>query len=178
MGSVVTITLNDALEAYSYETAGRISLGVSPRRRRSSTATVRKRRFSRSRRHAVAGFTLVEVIVAIAILSLTLTVLLGVMANSIRQTSLAEKMAEAGSLAESLMARLGTERPIREGLDAGQFANGFRWRLSLQRFGDTADRQQWPVAAYKASVEIRWEDGGGERSFALTTLRLAPKETR
>jgi len=123
----------------------------------------------------VAGFSLVEVIVAIAILSLTLTVLLDVIANSIQQTSQAEKMAEAGSLAESLMAKLGIERPIREGLDAGQFANGFRWRLNLQSFGDAADRQQWPVAAYKVSVEIRWEDGGGERSFALTTLRLAPK---
>jgi general secretion pathway protein I len=176
MRSVVTVTVNGARGA---KIAGRIPLGVSLRHRRSSTATLRKWRFSCSRRRAVAGFTLVEVIVAIAILSLTLTILLNVIANSIRQTSQAEKMAEAGSLAESLVARLGTERPIREGLDAGQFANGFRWRLNVQSFGDAADRQQWPVAAYKVSVEIRWEDGGGERSFALTTLRLAPKvETR
>jgi general secretion pathway protein I len=137
---------------------------------------VRSRRRSSARAGGHAGFTLVEVIVAIAILSLTLTVLLNVITNSLRQTSQAEKIAEAGSLAQSLMATLGTERPVREGLDAGQVANGFRWRLNLQRFGDVTDRQQWPVGAYKVSVEVRWDDGGSERLFALTTLRLGPRE--
>jgi general secretion pathway protein I len=123
-----------------------------------------------------AGFTLVEVIVAIAILSVALSVLLGTIGNAIRQTGQAGRMAEAGSLAQSLLARLGPEVPIGARQEAGQFANGIRWRLSSQEFGEADDRQQWPMGAYRVSVEVLWEDGVRERSFVLTTLRLAPKE--
>ena len=158
------------------DTADPISWGVSLRHRLISIVRLHGRSLAHARRRAAAGFTLVEVIVAIGILSLTLTVLLNVITNSIRQTIQAERMAEAGSLAQSLVATLGTERPVREGRDAGQVPNGLRWRLNLQPFGDGADRQQWPVGAYKVSVEVRWDDGRSERLFALTTLRLAPRE--
>jgi hypothetical protein len=97
--------------------------------------------------------------------------------NALRQTGQADRMAEAGSLAQSLLARLGPELPLGERQDAGQFANGFHWRLNSQRFGDASDRQQWPMSAYKVSVEIGWHDGFRERSFVLTTLRFGPKET-
>jgi len=127
-------------------------------------------------RRRQAGFTLVEVIVAIAILSVALTGLLAAIGNALRQTAQADRMAEAGSLAQSLLARLGPELPLGERQQAGQFANGFRWRLNCERFGDANDRQQWSLSAYKVSVEVIWSDGSRERSFTLTTLRLAPKE--
>jgi general secretion pathway protein I len=123
-----------------------------------------------------AGFTLVEVIVAIAILSIALSSLMTMIGNALRQTGQADRMAEAGALAQSLLARLGSELPLGERQDVGQFENGFRWRLNSQRFGDAGDRQQWPMSAYKVSVEVTWHDGFRERSFALTTLRLGPKE--
>jgi general secretion pathway protein I len=123
-----------------------------------------------------AGFTLVEAITAIAILSIALGSLMTMIGNALRQTGQADRMAEAGSLAQSLLARLGPELPLGERQDAGRFDNGFDWRLSSQRFGDAGDRQQWPMSAYKVSVEVTWHDGFRERSFALTTLRLGPKE--
>jgi general secretion pathway protein I len=123
-----------------------------------------------------AGFTLVEVIVAMAILSVALGSLMTMIGNALRQTGQADRMAEAGSLAQSLLARLGPELPLAERQDAGQFDDGFHWRLNSQRFGDAGDRQQWPMNAYKVSVEVTWHDGFRERSFALTTLRLGPKE--
>jgi hypothetical protein len=101
--------------------------------------------------------------------------LLSTIGNALRQTGQAEKMAEAGSLAQALLARLGSEIPIGERQEAGQFANGFRWRLSSQGFGDANDRQQWPLSASRVSMDVLWEDGVRERSFTLTTLRLAPK---
>jgi general secretion pathway protein I len=127
-------------------------------------------------RRRQAGFTLVEVIVAIAILSVALTGLLAAIGNALRQTAQAGRMAEAGSLAQSLLARLGPELPLEERQQAGQFANGFRWRLNCEGFGEANDRRQWPLSAFKVSVEVSWSDGGRDRSFTLTTLRLAPKE--
>jgi general secretion pathway protein I len=129
-----------------------------------------------SARHLRAGFTLVEVITAIAILSIALGSLMTMIGNALRQTGQADRMAEAGSLAQSLLARLGPELPLGERQDTGQFADGFHWRLNSQRFGDAGDRQQWPMSAYKISVEVDWHDGFRERSFVLTSLRLGPKE--
>jgi general secretion pathway protein I len=123
-----------------------------------------------------AGFTLVEVIVAIAILSVALGSLMAMIGNALHQTGQADRMARAGSLAQSLLVRLGPELPLGERQDTGQFDNGFHWRLNSRRFGDASDLQQWPASAYKVSVEVSWHDGFRERSFTLTTLRLGPKE--
>jgi general secretion pathway protein I len=123
-----------------------------------------------------AGFTVVEVVVALTILALALGVLLNVMSNSIRQTGQAETIAEAGTLAQSLLAKIGTELPLRDGQITGQSDRGFRWRVQIDAYGDGTDRREWPVAAHQILAEVLWSDGLQERSLVLTTLRLGPKE--
>lgn len=125
-----------------------------------------------------AGFTLIEVIVALAILSVGLSALLGLISNSLRQTANAGRMAEAGSLAQSLMAEVGTERPIKPEEREGQFPNGYRWHLKMHPYGDAKEREEWPVGVYTVSTEVEWDVGAQRRSYALTTLRLGPKAVR
>lgn len=125
-----------------------------------------------------AGFTLVEVIVALAMLSLGLSTLFGVISNSLRQTANAERMAEAGSLAQSLMAEVGTERPIKPEERGGRFPNGYRWHLKMYPYGDVKEREEWPIGVYMVSTEVEWDEGTQRRSYALTTLRLGPKVVR
>src|SRR5437773_11599039 len=84
-------------------------------------------RRAQHRREGEAGFTLVEVIVALAILSLGLSVLLGVISGSLRQTADAARMAEASALAQSLLAEVGTDLQIKPEQRSGQFRNGYRW---------------------------------------------------
>jgi general secretion pathway protein I len=124
------------------------------------------------------GFTLVEVIVALAMLSLGLSVLLGLISNSLRQSANAERTAEAGSLAQSLMAEVGTDLPIKSDERDGQFPNGYRWHVKIQPYGDAGEREEWPVGVYTISTEVEWEDGTQRRFYALTTLRLGPKQER
>jgi general secretion pathway protein I len=121
------------------------------------------------------GFTLVEVIVALAILALSATVLFNVISNALQREAQAQSTAEAVSLAQSLLARVGTELPLAVGETAGAVERRFQWRLHTEEYGPTSDRQQWPVAAYQISVEVRWRDGAQDRSIALTTLRLGPR---
>ncbi len=124
------------------------------------------------------GFTLVEVIVAIAILSASLGALLAAISQGLRQTSEAERMGEAGLLAQSLLAEAGTSLSLREGENTGQFTNGYAWKLSTRRYGEAAEREAWPVTAYIVSAEVTWNSGRAKRSFELNTLRLGPKEPR
>jgi general secretion pathway protein I len=124
------------------------------------------------------GFTLVEVIVAIAILSVGLGVCLSMISSGVRQIAQAEKMAEAGSLVQSLLAEVGAAVPIQQGESAGQFPGGFNWQLTMNRYGDAGEREAWPVGAYVISAEVTWDEGTQKRAYALTTLRLGPKEVR
>ena len=119
---------------------------------------------------ARSGFTLVEIIVALAILALCLNVILAAISDALRRTGEAEAQAEAASLARSLLAQAGSAVPLDDGAAAGQLANGFRWRLQVAPYGP-AD-QAVPVRAYKVTAEVSWDEARRERSVALTTLRL------
>ena len=133
---------------------------------------IRKRRRVRRDR----GFTLVEVVVAIAILALMAGVIFRVNSDSIRNIRRADALANASALAQSLVAKVGTEIPLREGEVRGQSGAALQWRLQMKRYGDATDRAQWPLAAYTVMAEVTLHDDPGSRPVALVTLRLGPKE--
>jgi general secretion pathway protein I len=116
--------------------------------------------------------------VALAILSAGLSLLLGLISNSLRQTAAAQRMAGASSLAQSLMAEVGTDLPIRPEVRDGQYPSGYRWHLKMQPYDSTRDNEDRPVGLYSISAEVEWEEGAEKRLYALTTLRLGPKATR
>ena len=131
-----------------------------------------KRRRIRSDR----GFTLVEVVVAIAILALMAGIIFRVNSDSIRNIHRAEVLANASALAQSLIAKVGTEIPLREGEARGQSGTGLQWRVQMKRYGDATDRAHWPLAAYTVVAEVTLRDGLDTQPVALVTLRLGPKE--
>jgi len=137
---------------------------------------VLRRSIIRSEREA--GFTLVEVIVALAILSAGLSLLLGLISNGLRQTASAQKMAGAGSLAQSLMAEVGADLAVRAEVRGGQNTDGYRWRLKMQPYDHAREDQDGQVGLFSVSAEIEWEEGAERRAYALTTLRLGPKASR
>jgi len=122
------------------------------------------------------GFTLVEVIVALAMLSIGLSVLLGLISNGLRQAKSTERAAEASSLAQSLLAGVGTDRPVKPGAFEEAMPNGFRWQLRIEPYGAAAEQEGLPVGLYVVSTDVEWQDGREQRSFALRTLRLGPAE--
>ena len=128
------------------------------------------------RSESQAGFTLLEMIVAFAILAISLSVLFGVFANGLRQAGQAETTVVAGSMLQSLLAEVGRTKPVQEGRTEGKFANGLRWRLDVEPYGTREDRQQWPVGAYKVLATVSWDDGLFERSVVVTTLHLGQKD--
>lgn len=65
------------------------------------------------------GFTLLEVLIALAILSLALGALYQGYALSLRQEAVAEREEAATALAQSLLARVGADMPAGTGQTAG-----------------------------------------------------------
>lgn len=152
----------------------RYSTATWPFKPRTSTARLLWRGSDVESSRRQAGFTLIEMVVGLAILALSLAVIFNIMSNSIREAGRGERVSKAGLLAQSLLAQVGAELPIQEGETTGRTGN-FRWGLRIRSFLTTNDRPQRPVGAYTISAEVHWDEDAQDRSVVLTTMRLGPK---
>jgi type II secretion system protein I len=118
------------------------------------------------------GFTLVEVLVALAILVISLAVLLKIIATNLDRTRQVRNETTAASLLQSLLAQTGTSIPISVGDRQGVFPGGYGWQLHVEPYGDYAPGST--VAAMTVVATVRWQDDGRIYSRSLTTLRAVP----
>lgn len=118
------------------------------------------------------GFTLLEVLVAFAILAVAATVLMNVFSQGTRQAALAADYGRAAELAESKLAALGIEIPLEPGEQRGQFADGFAWTASVQPYEepDVAFDPDAPLRPWLVSVTVSFDHA--RRAVTLATLRL------
>ncbi|GGF51447.1 type II secretion system protein I [Aliidongia dinghuensis] len=120
-----------------------------------------------------AGFTLVEVLVAFAILAVTLGFLMHVISNVLDRTGEADARAGALQVAQSLIDRIGADLPLEDGGRDGDSGRHYRWHVEIAPYGDADDRSAWPAAAHHVTVTVAWGDHG---SLSLSTLKLGPKD--
>ena len=120
------------------------------------------------------GFSLLEVLVAFAILSVSLGVLLQVFGTGLRNTALAEDYTLAVLRAESLLAAIGRETPLAAGVSQGRIDGKFSWRSTVEPYTDRTLIGNLPALPYRVVVEVFWQGPRRTRSVTLETLRLAP----
>ena len=122
------------------------------------------------------GFTLLEVLVAFTISVFMLGAFLQIFSNGLWQARTTDRYSMALLQAESLLAAVGKTTPLSVGAQEGLTADGFRWRLTLQRYEEGENRfDQTPLVPYQLTLTLTWMDGKQERSLALTSLRLAKR---
>jgi len=109
------------------------------------------------------------------VLSISLTLALRTLAGGFHYQRQARTLADATLLAQSLLTRIGSDLPLRPGADTGIFLNGFTWDVQIDGYGDSSDRQEWPVAAYTVTVRVLEGRNAAKPVVVLTTLRLGPK---
>lgn len=131
-----------------------------------------------SKLHSQRGFTLVELLVSLAILAVALGVLFTSISGALDRARESKNEMVATSLVQSLIARAGTERTLQDGTTSGAYTNGFAWRLRVSPYGDDDDRKAWQVAAYVVEASVSWRHGNDTHTRRLTTLRIvAPEKT-
>lgn len=129
----------------------------------------------RPRSQSQRGYSLIEVVVAIAIAGTTLAGLVQAVAGNLRHAALAGAYTEATALAESMMTRVGTELPLRTGTQEGRFDGTFRWRRVIRPRDENLPagaQTAPPLTPYEVAVTVWWNDGSRRRQVALRTLRL------
>ena len=129
---------------------------------------------SMTRSRTQSGFTLVEMLVALAIVALSFAVLFKVISDGLDRTHRAREEVLAAAHAQSLLAQW-EAAASRPGISSGKFADGILWSVAVEPYADGQERRDWPVGAVRIAATVSWRDGGQIRSRTLATLRVVPK---
>lgn len=78
------------------------------------------------------GFTLLEVLAAIALLALAFAIGLRAMSAALGNSARGEATTQAVLQAQSLLDMQGLEEPLRAGVQQGRFRDGSQWRLQTR----------------------------------------------
>ncbi|MFQ5534660.1 MAG: prepilin-type N-terminal cleavage/methylation domain-containing protein [Sphingomonadales bacterium] len=122
-----------------------------------------------------AGFTLIEVLVALAIVAIALAPLLQVYSRGAGNADTANLYLRASAIAESMLASAGSDMPLRPGQTNGTSASVFNWTLTV-RPTDMGLDEELPMALYEVEAEVSWVTGATPRSLSLRTLRVGKRE--
>lgn len=121
--------------------------------------------------------TLMEVLVAFIVLSLTMAVILRIFSGGMRLSGRADSYSRAVFLAQSRLAVVGVERPLLQSEENGQVGANMRWRVSVTRVDDggEADRLLMPVRQYLVRAQVEWQEDGRYQQVELASMRLGSR---
>lgn len=130
---------------------------------------------------AQRGYTLIEVIVAFALLAFALTLLLGTLTGSTKQIRWSAEAGRAAIHAQSLLDRTGVGEALQPGRREGTFeGDDYRWTLDVTPYVDPTPSTQPTQAGIDPGapklmqlvLEVRWGEGDLHQRLDLRSLRL------
>ena len=126
-------------------------------------------------RASARGFTLLEVVVALAIAGLALVGLFRAGSGGLLAVNAAGRANEAIQRAQTQLAAFGRSYAITPGDSEGDDADGYRWQvharpLAAWQVGSGATAVT--ITLFEVEIAISWQAGGGRRSVVLNSLRL------
>ncbi len=144
----------------------------------------------------MTGFTLMEIMVALAILSIALVGVMHVFTSSLTGIGKSELYTEAALVARQVMEAKLIDPNLAEGTEVGTYLDIFDWELDVVRqpvvTGDDMDslpsdqpmpvidwlEEESPVVLYELTVTVSWPNAGYPGQFTLKTLstRVEPEE--
>ena len=121
------------------------------------------------------GFTLIEVLVAMAIVAISLSVIYAGFSVALQGRRAADDYEQATLFAESKLATVGAGGAIDTGTSSGDFNDRFHWELSVNPYTEEGGNSTGTPLdrPYVVAITVSW---GSDRSksISLQTLRLAP----
>ena len=127
-------------------------------------------------RSAQSGFTLIEVVVALAIAAMGLSLLMAAASTGLGNAHLADQTIEATRRAQSRLAEVGTTSPLDPGLRSGDDGGGFSWRSRISSpvlHGSRPAGGSKVMGLFTVEVTISWRSGNSIKSVSLQSKRAA-----
>ncbi len=110
------------------------------------------------------GFSLLEVIVALAIMAMGFVTVLQLFSGSIRSVSLSEQYLKGTTLAHSKLGELEVNNYSDE--------KNYRWQLQVSPHTSPLNSKENNIQLSEVTLNVLWEDAGKARDIELSTLKV------
>jgi general secretion pathway protein I len=121
---------------------------------------------------ALTGFTLIEVLVALAVLAITFGFAYRALSGSFDWVDRSEHSRTGLLLAQSVLARAGRDIALQPGQTTGRTADGFSWLIETRPYGDVSRLPSGGLIGNQVQVTVSWTERRHARQVRLTTLQL------
>jgi len=124
-----------------------------------------------------SGFALIEILVAVSVLTISLVVIFQLFSGGLKSRQLSEKYARGVFHAREKMNEILLSPDLSEGEIQGEFDDAYEWQAVITRVVTDADEEKnLPVSLMSIWIRINWREGEKEKSFVIDTLKTAEKE--
>jgi general secretion pathway protein I len=128
------------------------------------------------RRGTTSGFSLLEVLVALAILGMTVSVIFGGMSKAVKAVRLIDDTERRIELGRQKLAEIELLDGLKDGESAyGQFPDGTGWRVETSSFiAPINGSSPNPNAVVRIALRLEWLSGQTAKSWNVDTYRFVP----
>jgi len=125
------------------------------------------------------GFSLMEILVAFSILSISIGTLLTVFGQGLRTAAASRHYSEAAVIAESRLAEVGSLRPLESSQEQGESGH-YQWEITIEPY-------TWPeedlnpldastaLTAFSIDVKVSWVQGAKAQFISIESIKLKGK---
>lgn len=119
------------------------------------------------------GFSLLEVVIAFAILALSLGLLIQIFSQAMSTTALSGDYSRAATLAEAQLNSVGIDIPLELGDYGGEAEDGLSWRVVIESYEPEDEAWDPGLDTYLITSVVSWDQGVDRpRRVSLSSLRL------
>jgi general secretion pathway protein I len=127
------------------------------------------------------GFSLLEILVAFSILTVSLGIILKIFSTGISTAQVTGDYTTAVQIAKNLLDKTGNESPLKAGEIKGSENKFYHWRVTVAPKVFTSpelDLHDLPVELFDVAARVWWggENKSDDRVVELHTLKLATKD--
>jgi general secretion pathway protein I len=129
-------------------------------------------------RATASGFTLIEVLLAFVVFALSFSVVMEIIAGSMRNTVRARQYTEVALITQSVMDRVGLDIPLEAGVRANGESGVYRWDLQISPFVGAADtarsvelEELTGINLLEVEFVITWGESPNEHSDRFSTIK-------
>ncbi|MCP4682517.1 MAG: type II secretion system protein [Desulfobacterales bacterium] len=122
------------------------------------------------------GFTLIETLVAVSILAISLVVIMQLFSGGLKSGKLSGDYTRGIFHAREKMEEVLLVEKLEEMAQEGDFDDDYRWEADVVKIEpEDEEDEKLPFDAYNIRVDVKWDMGGKEKHFEVSTMRLAEK---
>jgi type II secretion system protein I len=122
-----------------------------------------------------AGFTLLEILVALTLFAIVGGALLGLFQGGLRATSTSSEYTHAALLARSKLNELQVYTTLVPGTYEGEFDGQYSWRVTLTERAETTDASLLRQVPVDVALAVSWGESADARQLELRSVLLSER---